>query len=109
MRIPGLFCVCTMFGLPISTEPAIMKGEVSDVKIVSWNLNGLLSCVKNHSFIPIADIAPDIICCQEIRTKQQMEVVHAYEHYWNPSERDGFHGTMSLSRREPLRVVNLST
>lgn len=75
------------------------------MRILSWNLNGLLSCVKNHSFMPIADIAPDIICCQEIRTKQQMEVIPAYGHHWNPSERDGFHGTMSLSRREPLRVI----
>ena len=38
------------------------------MKIVSWNLNGLSSCIQNNSFAPIADIGPDILCLQEIRT-----------------------------------------
>lgn len=75
------------------------------MKIISWNLNGLLSCVRNRSFEPIANLVPDVVCCQEIRTKQRMEVIQSYKHYWNPSERDGFHGTMSLTRSAPLRII----
>jgi len=50
---------------------------------VSWNLNGLLSCVKNNSFVPLAKMMPDIICFQEIRTQQEPIIIEGYNHYWN--------------------------
>ena len=75
------------------------------MKIVSWNLNGLLSCMQHQSFAPIQMLQPDILCCQEIRTKQQMEVLDGYHHYWNPSQRDGYSGTLLLSREVPENVI----
>ena len=81
-----------------------LKGK--RLKIISWNLNGLLSCLESHSFEPIKQIAPDVLCCQEIRTKQKKTVIREYKHYLNPSERDGFHGTMTLARQEPIKTHN---
>ena len=74
------------------------------MKVISWNLNGLLSCMRNESLFPVEAMEPDVVCCQEIRTKQRMEVMYGYHHFWYPSERDGFHGTLALSREEPLSV-----
>ena len=74
------------------------------MKIISWNLNGLLSCMKNDALFPIEEMEPDIVCCQEIRTKQQMEVMYGYQHFWNPSRRDGFHGTLTMTKESPSRV-----
>lgn len=48
------------------------------MRIISWNLNGLLSCVKNNSFAPIALLTPDVICLQEIRTRQEAEALWEY-------------------------------
>ena len=75
------------------------------MKIVSWNLNGLLSCVKNRSFDPISGLCPDVICLQEIRTQQEPEIIPGYTHFWHHSQRDGYSGTATLSRKEPLRAI----
>lgn len=41
------------------------------MKIVSWNLNGLIASMKNDAIEPLRDRKPDIICFQEIRTQQE--------------------------------------
>lgn len=75
------------------------------MRIISWNLNGLLSSVKNNSFEPIKKLSPDVVCLQEIRTKQEPEIIPGYTHFWNHSQRDGYSGTAVLSRKKPLRVI----
>lgn len=74
-------------------------------RIISWNLNGLQSCIKHNSFQPILDLTPDIVCCQEIRTKQQPEVIPGYQHFWNPSQRDGYSGTLTMTKHPPLNII----
>ena len=72
------------------------------MKIISWNLNGLLSCVKHNSFQAIEALGADVVCCQEIRTKQQTQVMAGDQHFWNPSERDGYSGTLTMTRKAPI-------
>ena len=72
------------------------------MKIISWNLNGLLSCVKHQSFLPIKQEEPFAVCCQEIRTKQRPVVMEGYLHFWNPSKRDGYSGTLTMTREDPF-------
>lgn len=74
-------------------------------KIISWNLNGLLSCIKHSSFESISALAPDIICCQETRTKLQHEVIPGYQHFWNPGERDGYSGTLTMTKQMPKQTI----
>lgn len=77
------------------------------MKIVSWNLNGLIASMKNDAIEPLRDRKPDIICFQEIRTQQEPVTLNGYTHYWNHSERDGYSGTAVLTRgQEPERVLN---
>ena len=75
------------------------------MRIQSWNLNGLLAKIKNQRFDPLIKREPDIICFQEVRTKQEPLVAEGYHHIWNHSERDGMWGTLTLSKEEPLSVV----
>lgn len=75
------------------------------LRIITWNLNGLLSCLKSKSFEPVKALSPDILCCQETRTKQNRTVLDGYQHYRNPSKRDGFHGTMTVTSWEPVSVI----
>lgn len=75
------------------------------MNILSWNLNGLLSCIKNGAFNAIEQILPDVICLQEIRTQQEPVVIDGYTHIWNHSERDGYFGTAMLCMEEPRRVI----
>lgn len=76
-----------------------------NMKIISWNLNGLLSCVKNNCFDPINHLKPDVICLQEIRTQQEPEIIPGYYHFWHHSQRDGYSGTATLVRKKPYRAV----
>ena len=78
------------------------------MKIISWNLNGLLSCVKNKSFLQLLDYNPEIICCQEIRTKEEPLIIENYNHIWNHAEREKYSGTAILTNSElsdPLEIT----
>lgn len=75
------------------------------MRIVSWNVNGILSKVEHRDFDAVLERSPDVICVQEIRTKSEPEVAKGYRHIWNHAERDGFWGTLALAREEPRRVL----
>lgn len=74
------------------------------MKLLTWNLNGLLSCVEHGSFDAIQSLDADVVCCQEIRTMQQSTVLPSYCHFWNASKRDGYSGTLTMSKQKPLSV-----
>lgn len=71
------------------------------MKLVSWNLNGLAACRRKGFLRFLAGTAPDIFCCQEIKTKCPLRTP-GYFQYWNPAKRKGYAGTLVLARREPL-------
>ena len=75
------------------------------MKIITWNLNGLLSCVHNNAFAPLMRLEPDVLCLQEIRTTQEPTIFCSYHHLWNHSRRDGYSGTAVLTRQKPLRII----
>ena len=39
------------------------------MKIISWNVNGLVACKRKGFLGILASMKPDIMCCQEIKTK----------------------------------------
>ena len=55
--------------------------EVRKMKIVSWNLNGLIASMKNSALDPVLEMLPDIICLQEIRTQEEPKILNGYHHY----------------------------
>ena len=75
------------------------------MKIISWNINGLISFIESQSYRAIEDLEPDVVCFQETRTKRRLTALSNYCHYWNPCERDGLHGTMIATKTEPLKVI----
>ena len=75
------------------------------MKIISWNINGLISFIESQSYRAIEDLEPDVVCFQETRTKRRLTALSNYCHYWNPCERDGLHGTMIATKTEPLNVI----
>ncbi len=70
------------------------------MKIVSWNVNGIES--RRKSLIKLLNNSkPDIFCAQEVK-KQCSLNTPGYEAYWNLAERQGYAGTLILSRRKPI-------
>lgn len=76
------------------------------MKIISWNLNGLMATMNNGAMEALLPLEPDIICLQEIRTMQEPQIFDGYKHIWNHGEREGYSGTAILTKQEPQRVWN---
>ncbi|MBR6013458.1 MAG: exodeoxyribonuclease III [Selenomonadaceae bacterium] len=75
------------------------------MKILSWNINGLISWIESKSYLEIEKFDADVICLQETRTQRRLTAMSGYCHYWNLCERDGMHGTMTMTKKEPLNVI----
>lgn len=75
-------------------------------KLISWNVNGLRSCMEK-GFMDFFDKADaDIFCLQEIKLSEgQIEwKKENYYSYWNYADKKGYSGTAIFSKEEPLSV-----
>lgn len=75
------------------------------MKIFSWNVNGINSCIRQGAFDVFYDILPDVICCQETKTKESPTVIDGYCHYHVASEKNRFCGNLILTLEEPKEVI----
>ena len=77
------------------------------MKLISWNVNGIRSVLKKGALDLLVSEAPDIICFQE--TKAHPDDVEAfwpeYEASWNWAEKKGYSGVLTLSKTKPLSVT----
>lgn len=71
------------------------------MKIISWNVNGIVACRRKGFLRFLADTKPDIMCCQEIKTQCELNTP-GYHQFWNPAQRPGYSGTLTLVRQLPL-------
>ena len=79
---------------------------MAEMKLVSWNVNGLRACM-NKGFKDFMDsVDADVFCVQE--TKMQREQANfefpGYFEYWNSAEKKGYSGTAIFSKVEPISV-----
>ena len=80
-----------------------------ELKIYSWNVNGIRAAVKNGFVEWLKEEQPDIVCLQEIkindtaRAKEQFDFA-GYNEYWHPAERAGYSGTAILTKIAPASV-----
>lgn len=72
--------------------------------IVSWNVNGLRAAIAAGSLDVVATFGTDVLCLQEIRTKERPVVIEGFAHSFYPAERDGYAGTAIVSRVRPASV-----
>ena len=72
-----------------------------EMKIVSWNVNGIIACRRKGFLRFLASANPDIVCCQEIKTQCALNTP-SYHQFWNPAKRSGYSGTLVLAKQLPL-------
>lgn len=77
------------------------------MRIISWNVNGVRSCINKgfYEFIRLSDA--DIICLQEIKTSDtnSRSEINQYYQYWNPAQKKGYSGTAVISKRQ-ANIIN---
>ncbi len=74
------------------------------MKILSWNVNGLIGCLKKGFLDNITKIKADIICLQETKLTEEIDLQIPYHKYWCFSKRKGYSGTAIFSRYNPISV-----
>ena len=82
---------------------------MKELKILSWNVNGIRAAKDKGLLECLYRESPDILCLQE--TKAQPEQLsmdlrqpQGYRAYWNYPERKGYAGVAIFSKQPPLTV-----
>ena len=81
------------------------------MRLVTWNVNGIKSVIKNGFDDFLADYDPDICCLQE--TKMDYETIRFLEYrysnyntYWQIGEKKGYGGVGILVKKN-LEIVKI--
>ncbi len=77
------------------------------LKLISWNVNGLRSCVNKGFQEYFNQNKADIFCLQETKLQEgqiTLELGEEYKQYWNYALKKGYSGTAVFSRFTPLSV-----
>ncbi len=85
--------------------PRIGKGIIMK-KLVSWNVNGIRSCLGKGFLDTFQTLNADVFCIQEskLQAGQCRLDLPGYHQYWNYAEKKGYSGTALFSREDPLSV-----
>jgi exodeoxyribonuclease-3 len=81
-----------------------------NLKIITWNVNGLRAVVGKGAFDWLTTQDADAICLQEIKARPDqlvegdLSLTIAYLQVWNSAQRPGYSGVLTLTRRAPLEV-----
>ncbi len=76
------------------------------MKLISWNVNGLRSCVGKGFMEYFNSADADIFCLQEIKLQEgQIDLIlPGYSQYWNYAVKKGYSGTAVFTKKEALKV-----
>jgi exodeoxyribonuclease-3 len=82
---------------------------MKEIKIISWNVNGLRAILNKGFLDNIKKLKPDILCLQEIKVhpEQLDDKIKELKYdfiFWNPANKKGYSGTALFSKIKPLNV-----
>ena len=86
---------------------SIGTGVITHVKLVSWNVNGLRSCLKKGFLDYFHQSGADVFCIQETKLQAgliDLDLGSDYTQLWNYAQKKGYSGTAVFARKEPLSV-----
>ncbi|KAM9328595.1 DNA repair nuclease APEX1 isoform 1-T1 [Pholidichthys leucotaenia] len=87
-------------------------GRSTNMKITSWNVDGLRAWVKKKGLDWVREEAPDVLCLQETKCAEknlpaEITSIPEYPHkYWASSDdKGGYSGVAMLCKTEPIKVT----
>ena len=77
-----------------------------NMKLISWNVNGLRACEGKGFRDIFRELDADFFCLQETKMQPgQLDIAfEGYEAYWNSADKKGYSGTAIFTRHQPLSV-----
>ncbi|MFA7662334.1 MAG: exodeoxyribonuclease III [Patescibacteria group bacterium] len=84
--------------------------SLKNLKIYSWNVNGVRAILAKDFMKWIDRVDPDIVCLQEIKADasvfpQELHNKEGYKIYVNHAQKKGYAGTAVLTKIKPKRVI----
>ena len=81
--------------------------EGVNMKLISWNVNGLRACMQKGFMEYFNEMDADVFCLQETKMQpDQLELeLPGYYQYWNSAEKKGYSGTALFTKKEPISVT----
>ena len=79
------------------------------MKISIWNVAGLRAILKKGAWDWVREYDPEVICLQEIKarpdqlTAAQLAEFEGYHLVWNPAEKPGYSGVLTLMKEAGLK------
>jgi exodeoxyribonuclease-3 len=76
--------------------------------ITTWNVAGLRALLRKNGWKWVNKFDPDVICLQEIKAnpdqiaEKDQGIFSPYTAFWNPAERKGYSGTLTLVKDIPV-------
>jgi len=80
------------------------------MRLVSWNVNGIRSVIRQGFWDWLAADGPDVVCLQETRIQPEQLTARmrtpdgGFHTFWSTAERKGYSGVATLCRPEPQAV-----
>lgn len=77
------------------------------IKLISWNVNGLRSCMEKGFMDFFKKVDADIFCLQETKLQEDHAALQTdgYIRYWNFAQKKGYSGTAVFTRLTPDAVT----
>jgi exodeoxyribonuclease III len=80
-------------------------------KLISWNVNGIRAAEKKGFLDWLSACDADLVAVQETKAQpdqlsQALLAPPGYQSSWNSAEKKGYSGTVTYSRRTPIKVIN---
>ena len=77
-----------------------------DMKLISWNVNGIRACMSKGFNDFFNNIDADIFCVQETKMQEgQADLeIPGYYRYMSSAEKKGYSGTLIYTKKQPLKV-----
>jgi len=88
-----------------------MTESKKQIKLISWNVNGLRAVLKKDFFGAVKSMDPDILMLQETKLQEdqrtdEMVNIPSFESFWNYSTvKKGYSGVAAYSKPVPTRVI----
>lgn len=76
--------------------------DANRMKLISWNVNGLKSCIKNGFKDFFEKQNADLFCVQEIKCNKKIFNHKQYKSFYNFSNRNGYSGMAVFVKNLPL-------
>jgi len=96
--------------MDLSSEAKTGEGKPWNLKLSSWNVDGLRACCTKGGAEYLTHELPDVLCLQETKVKEEklpeeMKNMAEYPYcYWLAAEKDGYSSVGLVSKTEPLSV-----